>query len=786
MFKRAKIILPLAILIGLFFIPCHLRAQTEMGVGLEEMGAVAGLAATPLPVILGRIVKVIISVSGLALALIIIYAGVLWMRSGGEAEKINRAKKMMIAALIGLAIIIFSYAITSFILGALEQALGLSGGGGEGPGGPGGGGQGGLPSTAFKVKEIVTSHDVGEGIRTQDYHKGVYLCSNVEPIFNNWVDANQISNLAVNDLKIEKEGGGMVAGNWLVRNNVIIFKQGNLFEADSNYSTYLPKAILDQSGQDLKACKAAGGCLETDTYFLWKFTTGATVDTVPPTVIAKSPEGENVPIYTEIETNFSEPIDASTVVGEDNRLIEANISVSKLSGKNGEIVSTLSKEFWRVEINNDGFKLTPEGNNLLEPFTWYRVSVKNIEDLCQNKMAAELNWEFKTNDLGKPCQQESDCESKCCLTGSCHREADCLCNGLYDGNKNSCENDSLCCWGTTVCYGQGASECQSFCQNFGQDKCGVGNTCCWSADSKCHSSNHDQCEGYCAETNQSSCNNKSTCCWGQTQNTCLVKPNDDCPTGGDIGDACEYHSDCTSPQCCSNNKCADPSSCGTDSGQIGEGCQENNNCQSGCCKNDICVEAVNCGGNPPGSQCKINKDCQSSCCKNNTCVEAVQCETEPCSSYNTSSTCDLHLDKCCWGLKEPNKDKCLEKGKDGNPDCTLCDQKKGEMQCGISCCSQKDGCAEFKCKDGRTITSCKGAKCDPCAEPSQNQCGDICCTSSCEGIKCASCAGYVNQKDCQNNECCWTLDSKCRDAWSYEKDPYTELKYCPNVASTSP
>ena len=750
MFKRAKIILPLAILIGLFFIPCHLRAQTEMGVGLEEMGAVAGLAATPLPVILGRIVKVIISVSGLALALIIIYAGVLWMRSGGEAEKINRAKKMMIAALIGLAIIIFSYAITSFILGALEQALGLSGGGGEGPGGPGGGGQGGLPSTAFKVKEIVTSHDVGEGIRTQDYHKGVYLCSNVEPIFNNWVDANQISNLAVNDLKIEKEGGGMVAGNWLVRNNVIIFKQGNLFEADSNYSTYLPKAILDQSGQDLKACKAAGGCLETDTYFLWKFTTGATVDTVPPTVIAKSPEGENVPIYTEIETNFSEPIDASTVVGEDNRLIEANISVSKLSGKNGEIVSTLSKEFWRVEINNDGFKLTPEGNNLLEPFTWYRVSVKNIEDLCQNKMAAELNWEFKTNDLGKPCQQESDCESKCCLTGSCHREADCLCNGLYDGNKNSCENDSLCCWGTTVCYGQGASECQSFCQNFGQDKCGVGNTCCWSADSKCHSSNHDQCEGYCAETNQSSCNNKSTCCWGQTADSCLVKHNDDCPT---------------LPQCASGQtKCGTSACC-----NAGDTCYPNGNNGQGKCDNLNCPVYT----------------CGSDCC-DEPCVNGV-CPTLPqCASYITSSTCDLHLDKCCWGLKEPNKDKCLEKGKDGNPDCTLCDQKKGEMQCGISCCSQKDGCAEFKCKDGRTITSCKGAKCDPCAEPSQNQCGDICCTSSCEGIKCASCAGYVNQKDCQNNECCWTLDSKCRDAWSYEKDPYTELKYCPNVASTSP
>ena len=751
MFKRAKIILPLAILIGLFFIPCHLRAQTEMGVGLEEMGAVAGLAATPLPVILGRIVKVIISVSGLALALIIIYAGVLWMRSGGEAEKINRAKKMMIAALIGLAIIIFSYAITSFILGALEQALGLSGGGGEGPGGPGGGGQGGLPSTAFKVKEIVTSHDVGEGIRTQDYHKGVYLCSNVEPIFNNWVDANQISNLAVNDLKIEKEGGGMVAGNWLVRNNVIIFKQGNLFEADSNYSTYLPKAILDQSGQDLKACKAAGGCLETDTYFLWKFTTGATVDTVPPTVIAKSPEGENVPIYTEIETNFSEPIDASTVVGEDNRLIEANISVSKLSGKNGEIVSTLSKEFWRVEINNDGFKLTPEGNNLLEPFTWYRVSVKNIEDLCQNKMAAELNWEFKTNDLGKPCQQESDCESKCCLTGSCHREADCLCNGLYDGNKNSCENDSLCCWGTTVCYGQGASECQSFCQNFGQDKCGIGNTCCWSADSKCHSSNHDQCEGYCsAKTESVSCNRETICCWGQTADSCLVKPNDDCPT---------------LPQCASGQtKCGTSACC-----NAGDTCYPNGNNGQGKCDNLNCPVYT----------------CGSDCC-DEPCVNGV-CPTLPqCASYNTSSTCDLHLDKCCWGLKEPNKDKCLEKGKDGNPDCTLCDQKKGEMQCGISCCSQKDGCAEFKCKDGRTITSCKGAKCDPCAEPSQNQCGDICCTSSCEGIKCASCAGYVNQKDCQNNECCWTLDSKCRDAWSYEKDPYTELKYCPNVASTSP
>ena len=57
------------------------------------------------------ILSFILGLLGLAAVIIIIYAGFKYMTAAGEKEKITRAKSILIAGIIGLAIIILSYAI---------------------------------------------------------------------------------------------------------------------------------------------------------------------------------------------------------------------------------------------------------------------------------------------------------------------------------------------------------------------------------------------------------------------------------------------------------------------------------------------------------------------------------------------------------------------------------------------------------------------------------------------------------------------------------------------------
>lgn len=108
-------------------------------IGIEPVQAVdtglnfateTGLSAVDPRVTIARIVRIALGFLGIIALGLIIYAGFVWMTAKGEEEKINQAKKIMISASIGLAIVLASFAITSFILGKLLSSTG--GGGGTG------------------------------------------------------------------------------------------------------------------------------------------------------------------------------------------------------------------------------------------------------------------------------------------------------------------------------------------------------------------------------------------------------------------------------------------------------------------------------------------------------------------------------------------------------------------------------------------------------------------------------------------------------------------------------
>ncbi len=61
------------------------------------------------------IIRYALSTLGFIFLVLTLYAGFLWMTAGGDEGNIDKAKKILTASVIGLAIILLSYSITLFV-----------------------------------------------------------------------------------------------------------------------------------------------------------------------------------------------------------------------------------------------------------------------------------------------------------------------------------------------------------------------------------------------------------------------------------------------------------------------------------------------------------------------------------------------------------------------------------------------------------------------------------------------------------------------------------------------
>ena len=69
------------------------------------------------------IIKVVLGFLGILAVVIILFAGFKWMTAGGNEENVTAAKKMLIAGIIGLVIILSAYALATFII---KQIIGAT------------------------------------------------------------------------------------------------------------------------------------------------------------------------------------------------------------------------------------------------------------------------------------------------------------------------------------------------------------------------------------------------------------------------------------------------------------------------------------------------------------------------------------------------------------------------------------------------------------------------------------------------------------------------------------
>ena len=111
----------------------NIASAADIG-GLTNFGEATILPTVSLGVVVARIINAALGLLGLVAVIIILYAGFLWMTAQGAEEKVAKAKKLLVQAVIGLLIIIMAFAIAQFIfwmLGINPWGGGGGGGGGE-------------------------------------------------------------------------------------------------------------------------------------------------------------------------------------------------------------------------------------------------------------------------------------------------------------------------------------------------------------------------------------------------------------------------------------------------------------------------------------------------------------------------------------------------------------------------------------------------------------------------------------------------------------------------------
>lgn len=92
--------------------------------GLNAIGGSGGikLGGGDVRTTAARIINVALGFLGIIAVVIVLIGGFKYMVSGGNEEKTSEAKNMIVAGIIGLAIILSAWAITTFVISSLLSA----------------------------------------------------------------------------------------------------------------------------------------------------------------------------------------------------------------------------------------------------------------------------------------------------------------------------------------------------------------------------------------------------------------------------------------------------------------------------------------------------------------------------------------------------------------------------------------------------------------------------------------------------------------------------------------
>ncbi len=311
-------------LLGLSFV-LPVFAQTSQE-NLEVIGTQAGIGGgADLFTIIGRIINVALGFVGIILLGLLLYAGYLWMTSGGDSAKIEQAKSYIRNAIIGLIIIASSFAIVNFIL---AQLAGVTGFGGTGTG-PFGGGGFGFPGSAGSLGSGIIETHLPQRDATGVPRNTPIVVTFKEPIrvdsfIKDWTEAtsgtiNGLNDDAIKIYPTSDRSTALTSAQASVRftpdRKTFVIRPIDLLGNPTSNTDYTVELLGGSSGIVLAdGTQAFGGAFSGG--YRWQFQVSTVVDNTPPRITAVIPsDGGTFAPNIVVQINFNEPVDPTAAAG---------------------------------------------------------------------------------------------------------------------------------------------------------------------------------------------------------------------------------------------------------------------------------------------------------------------------------------------------------------------------------------------------------------------------------------------------------------------------------------
>ncbi len=436
----------LSLIFSLFFVTGFLlfnnlvHAQTSsLDLGLKQ-AASTGLVDTDIRTIIAKIIKAALGLLGIVAVCLVLYAGYLWMTAGGDDEKINSSKKILINASIGLIIILSAYSIVSFVMNKLVEATtGDNSALCDKQKANGGPSCGGDCSACLPPPCPYGNCASGQFTIVQMPATGNVCIQNVAPIvvFNLDVDISTLKDkVVVEDVSTSVS----VVGDWSWQpnhHNIAYFKPTNgvcpapdvgkdCFLATTTYEIKIKnsgKGIQSTDGKDLNCLLSKGGCVKVP------FTTGDGVDRKDPIISISYPKISDVDLKQGNDINVK--IDFTDDGGLQNMILNVDDILVDSKNFNGCQKSGTATIVWptnKLDIGDHSLKAVG--------LDW---AANNAEDNSKANLKPAFCFN-KVLDLDKG-EKFVDCGGVCgiCSGDKCAKDIDCTSGFCQKQNANDLE-----------------------------------------------------------------------------------------------------------------------------------------------------------------------------------------------------------------------------------------------------------------------------------------------------------------------------------------------------------
>jgi len=255
-------------------------------VAMDEFALEAGFDPDiDIRVIVARIIRTILTFMGVVLIGYLIYGGFLWMTAGGEKDKIDKARKTIINAIIGVAIVLSSWAIASFVINRLVSAIG--------------GGVGETEDIDVPTDPVwPPDYDVFV-VESFGCADGEFALTNMNVVVSILFSQNVNQDSIDGGIQIREFGGDQVDGTYTTGYHSVTFVPDSecpddpgeyCFDPGATYTITIGGTLISTGG-DIIECGQGAGCNSS-------FTVGSLVDLDSPTAEMISPEdGEPLEVY---------------------------------------------------------------------------------------------------------------------------------------------------------------------------------------------------------------------------------------------------------------------------------------------------------------------------------------------------------------------------------------------------------------------------------------------------------------------------------------------------------